>query len=166
MCGGRSRTYASGEKRWLSAPDSNQWCLPGCITTIFSPGIIVVWIWADNATRQGWWMNVAHCFLPITKTRRLVLVGTPEARFSPSRAFPSLSTRRMSAGLSGCCTHRWCPWAQHSDSWPYWFGWAKVANKRMRVNLAGRIGFLLWVFSENSNIIQRKPGNIRKFAVR
>ena len=107
-----------------------------------------------------------HSFLPLTKTRRLVLVGTPEARFSPSRAFPSLSTRRMSVGLSGCCTHRWCPSAQHSDSWPYWFGWAKVANKRMRVNLAGRIGFLLWVFSENSNIIQRKPGNIRKFAIR
>ena len=28
--------------RWLSAPDSNQGCLSGCITTIFSPGIIVV----------------------------------------------------------------------------------------------------------------------------
>ena len=38
-----------GWKKWLSAPDSNQWCLPGCITTIFSPGIIVVWIWNDNA---------------------------------------------------------------------------------------------------------------------
>ena len=38
-----------GWKKWLSAPDSNQWCLPGCITTIFSPGIIVVWVWNDNA---------------------------------------------------------------------------------------------------------------------
>ena len=53
-----------GWKKWLSAPDSNQWCLPGCITTIFSPGIIASWIWTDNATHQSWWTwirNVTYC---------------------------------------------------------------------------------------------------------
>ena len=53
-----------GWKKWLSAPDSNQGCLPGCITTIFSPGIIASRIWTDNATHQSWWTwirNVTYC---------------------------------------------------------------------------------------------------------
>ena len=53
-----------GWKKWLSAPDSNQECLTGCITTIFSPGIIASWIWTDNATHQSWWTwirNVTYC---------------------------------------------------------------------------------------------------------
>ena len=34
----------------LSSPDSNQGCFFGCLTTPFSAGIIVIWIWTDNAT--------------------------------------------------------------------------------------------------------------------
>ena len=77
-----------GWKKWLSAPDSNQWCLPGCITTIFSPGIIVVWIWNDNAAPKvdGCESGMTPTVLPQFPSTGPTLMSCP--RWYTRSAFP------------------------------------------------------------------------------
>ena len=97
-----------GWKKWLSAPDSNQWCLPGCITTIFSPGIIVVWIWNDNAAPKvdGCESGMTPTVLPQFPSTGPKLMSCP--CWYTRSAFPVPTASFCPFGTPARLLYQWC----------------------------------------------------------